>query len=126
MTDTQDASTGKKTAGAFDIRMIIAMLIGLYGVVLVVTGLFATSDADLDKADGFNINLWAGLGMVVGRGSVRRLVAAAADRRRGPPTSARNAAAADAPPCATLVPCARTCSLPSRVDVTRRRRGCPS
>ena len=63
MSDTQE-STGKKTAGAFDIRVIIAMLIGLYGVVLVVTGLFATSDADLEKADGININLWAGLGMV--------------------------------------------------------------
>jgi len=65
MTDSQDTSTGKKTAGAFDIRMIIAMLIGLYGVVLVITGLFATSDADLDKAADININLWAGLGMVV-------------------------------------------------------------
>ena len=64
MTDSQDTSTGKKTAGAFDIRMIISMLIGLYGVVLVITGLVATSDADLDKADGVNINLWAGLGMV--------------------------------------------------------------
>ena len=64
MTDTHDQSTGKKTAGAFDIRVIISMLIGLYGVVLVVTGLVATSDADLDTADGVNINLWAGLGMV--------------------------------------------------------------
>jgi hypothetical protein len=63
MTDSQDSSTGKKTAGAFDIRIIIAMLIGIYGVVLVVTGLVATSDADLDKADGININLWGGLGM---------------------------------------------------------------
>jgi hypothetical protein len=63
VSDTHE-STGKKTAGAFDIRVIIAMLIGLYGVVLVVTGLFATSDADLEKADGININLWAGLGMV--------------------------------------------------------------
>ena len=63
MTDSNDTSTGKKTAGAFDIRLIIAMLIGLYGVVLVITGLVATSDADLDKADGVNINLWAGLGM---------------------------------------------------------------
>jgi drug/metabolite transporter (DMT)-like permease len=63
MTESHDTSTGKKTAGAFDIRIIIAMLIGLYGVVLVVTGLVATSDADLEKADGININLWGGLGM---------------------------------------------------------------
>ena len=56
---------GAKTAGAFDIRMMIAMLIGVYGLVLVVTGLFFTSEADLAKADDFNINLWAGLGMLV-------------------------------------------------------------
>ncbi len=30
-----------------------------------VLGLVATSDADLTKADGININLWAGLGMMV-------------------------------------------------------------
>ncbi len=64
MTDTSGSSTGKKTAGAFDIRVIIAALIGVYGLILVGTGLFATSDADLDQADGFNINLWAGIGMV--------------------------------------------------------------
>jgi hypothetical protein len=52
-------------AGAFDIRTFIAMLIGLYGVVLVITGIVATSDADLDKTDGLNLNLWAGIGMVV-------------------------------------------------------------
>lgn len=52
-------------AGAFDIRTFIGTLIGIYGVVLVVMGLFATSDADLAKADGLNINLWAGLGMIV-------------------------------------------------------------
>ncbi len=52
-------------AGAFDIRTFIAALIGTYGVVLVAMGLFATSDEDLAKADGWNVNLWAGLGMVV-------------------------------------------------------------
>jgi hypothetical protein len=52
-------------AGAFDIRSFIAALIGLYGIVLVLVGLFGTSDADLQKADGSNVNLWAGIGMVV-------------------------------------------------------------
>ncbi len=55
----------KRKAGAFDIRTFIAMLIGIYGVVLVVMGLVATSDADLDKSGGSNVNLWAGIGMVV-------------------------------------------------------------
>ena len=57
-------SSGHK-AGAFDIRIFIAMLIGLYGVVLVAAGLVGTSDDELARADGVNINLWAGLGMIV-------------------------------------------------------------
>jgi hypothetical protein len=70
MTVTQTKQTERQgervhRAGAFDIRTFIAMLIGLYGVVLVLTGLLGTSDADLARAGGLNINLWAGLGMVV-------------------------------------------------------------
>ncbi|MDN5893534.1 MAG: hypothetical protein L0H93_05860 [Nocardioides sp.] len=53
------------TARAFDIRTFIALLIGIYGVVLVLTAIFSTSDADLDKAGGVNVNLWAGIGMIV-------------------------------------------------------------
>ncbi|HEX6877676.1 MAG TPA: hypothetical protein VF165_18605 [Nocardioidaceae bacterium] len=45
-------------------RTFIALLIGLYGVVLVFTGLFGTSDSDLARAGGLNINLVAGMGMV--------------------------------------------------------------
>jgi hypothetical protein len=52
-------------AGAFDIRTFIGSLLGIYGVVLVLTGLFATDDEALARADGLNVNLWAGLGLVV-------------------------------------------------------------
>lgn len=52
-------------ARIFDIRTFMAILIGLYGVVLVLTGLFGTSDSDLSRAGGLNINLYAGIGMVV-------------------------------------------------------------
>jgi hypothetical protein len=51
-------------AGLFDIRFIIGALIGLYGLILVVAGFF-TSDSQMEKADGLNINLWAGIGMLV-------------------------------------------------------------
>ena len=59
-------SKGKKTvAGAFDVRNVIAALIGFYGVVLVVVGL-VDHDADaLEKSGGVNANLWAGIVMVV-------------------------------------------------------------
>lgn len=59
------SSTTRRTAGAFDIRVIIGALIGLYGIVLTLLGLFGTSEADLARGDGLNINLWAGLGMLV-------------------------------------------------------------
>ncbi|HET6392479.1 MAG TPA: hypothetical protein VFG13_06630 [Blastococcus sp.] len=63
-----DAGTGsgeKHAAGAFDVRNVIAALIGFYGVVLVVVGLVDNSDEALEKAGGFNANLWVGLGMLV-------------------------------------------------------------
>lgn len=54
-----------KTAGAFDVRYIVAALMGTYGVILTILGLVNTSDAELEAADGFNVNLWAGLGLLV-------------------------------------------------------------
>lgn len=62
---TQDTTaTGTHRAGLFDIRMIIGLLLGIYGVILIVTSFF-TSQEQLDKADGANVNLWTGIGLVV-------------------------------------------------------------
>ncbi|WP_209313919.1 hypothetical protein [Blastococcus sp. TF02A-35] len=57
-------SKGQK-AGAFDVRNVIAELIGLYGVVLVVVGLLDDSAEVMEKTGGVNANLWAGIGMLV-------------------------------------------------------------
>lgn len=54
-----------RKAGAFDIRLIIALLIGVYGVILTVMGAFFITEAERQKAAGVNINLWAGIGMLV-------------------------------------------------------------
>ena len=43
-----------------DIRRIIAGLLGLYGVILLVAGIVGSSDQK-NKAAGVNINLWAGI-----------------------------------------------------------------
>ena len=59
------STASTRTAGLFDIRVIIGALLALYGVILTLLGMFAVSDADLDRGDGLNINLWAGLGMLV-------------------------------------------------------------
>ncbi|MBB5955307.1 hypothetical protein FHS29_001888 [Saccharothrix tamanrassetensis] len=50
-------------AGLFDLRLVIAVLFGVYGVVLAVVGLGFTDETDLAKSDGLNINLWSGVGM---------------------------------------------------------------
>ncbi|MCT9091944.1 hypothetical protein N4G70_24165 [Streptomyces sp. ASQP_92] len=57
----------RKSASAarlFDIRRIIGGLFTLYGVIVGGAGVFV-SDADLEKAQGVNINLWTGVGMLV-------------------------------------------------------------
>src|SRR3954466_3363956 len=60
-----DEAGQKHTAGAFDVRNVIAALIGFYGVVLVVVGLVQNDAEALEKAGGFNANLWVGLAMIV-------------------------------------------------------------
>lgn len=58
------AEQQKKKAGAFDIRVVIALLVGIYGVVLTILGIIA-DPKEVDKADGININLWGGIAMLV-------------------------------------------------------------
>ncbi|MGW5051974.1 hypothetical protein [Actinokineospora sp. NPDC004072] len=52
-------------AGLFDLRGILALLFTIYGVVLTIMGLFATSPEDLRKSGDINVNLWVGLGLLV-------------------------------------------------------------
>ena len=58
------SSGSARTAGAFDIRSVIALLFVIYGAVLTVVGVFQPA-AEVAKAAGVNINLWAGIGMLV-------------------------------------------------------------
>ncbi|MFF7446243.1 MULTISPECIES: hypothetical protein [unclassified Streptomyces] len=51
-------------ARIFDLRRIIGGLFVLYGVIVTIAGI-NPSDATLDKAEGVNINLWTGLGMLL-------------------------------------------------------------
>jgi uncharacterized membrane protein YidH (DUF202 family) len=53
------------TAGAFDIRTIIGGLLGLYGLALLVMGLWFTDSEQKAKADGENLNLVVGIGLIV-------------------------------------------------------------
>jgi hypothetical protein len=64
---TPDVPEGAQvqTAGAFDIRNFIGTLLGLFGVVLTLMGLFAFNAAEAEKTGGLNANLWAGLAMIL-------------------------------------------------------------
>lgn len=55
----------KHTAGAFDIRTFIAALIGLFGVILVLAGLFGPEQTADSRTDGSSVNLWVGIGLLV-------------------------------------------------------------
>ncbi len=62
------ATTGavkKQTAGVFDIRNIIAFVIGIFGVILLVMGLFFSPADELAKSGGIHANLIAGIVMIV-------------------------------------------------------------
>lgn len=63
---TAETTTPRKhTAGLFDVRNIIAVLMGIYGVVLLIMGLVNFTETDKKKADDINLNLWCGLGMII-------------------------------------------------------------
>ncbi len=62
-TSQTSASGRKHQAGALDIRNIIGGLIGAYGVILTLMGLFG--DPETEKTGGPNANLWAGIVMLV-------------------------------------------------------------
>ena len=59
------AEKTRHTAGAFDIRTFIAGLMGLYGVILVLTGIFGADETTNGSKTAGNVNLWVGLCLLV-------------------------------------------------------------
>lgn len=57
---------GKSATAAriFDLRRIIGGLFVLYGVIVTIAGI-TDGQAAIDKAQGVNINLWTGIGMLL-------------------------------------------------------------
>src|SRR3954471_8904038 len=60
----QSSMRAAQAANLFDLRRIIGGVFIAYGLLLAILGLF-DSQEEIDKAAGVNINLWAGLGMLV-------------------------------------------------------------
>jgi hypothetical protein len=53
----------EKASSILDLRRIIGGLLGVYGLILLGAGLFA-SEAEKEKAAGVNINLWVALALL--------------------------------------------------------------
>ncbi len=65
MTDDKPSETLTSAASKlFDIRLLIGSLFTLYGGLLIIYSFF-TTQAQLEKAVGINMNLWLGLSMLV-------------------------------------------------------------
>ena len=56
-------NTRRNTAGLLDIRTIIGALLAIYGLILLLMGIFA--DPQTDKTGGVNANLYAGIALLV-------------------------------------------------------------
>jgi hypothetical protein len=59
-----DQTRVERAANLFDLRRIIGGVFSAWGLLLVILGLF-DSEEEIEKAAGVNINLYAGLGMLV-------------------------------------------------------------
>ena len=59
-----DEGRARRAASLFDLRRMIGGLFAVYGVILVILGIGA-SDAEIDKAAGWNLNLWTGVAMLI-------------------------------------------------------------
>ncbi|WP_084474179.1 hypothetical protein [Nocardia vermiculata] len=87
----------------FDIRTIVGALLGCYGVILVVTALVGQSAADRVRTGGWNVNLWAGIGMLVAAAAfllwvaLRPVRALTAPDTAAPDTAASDGDSTDAP-----------------------------
>jgi hypothetical protein len=62
--ETEEARRKSAAARLFDIRRVIGGLFVAYGLIVGLVGLF-DGQAEVDKAQGVRINLWAGAAMLV-------------------------------------------------------------
>ena len=60
----EDEADAARAANKFDIRRLIGALFCVYAAILIALGLFGSHHIK-NKADGINIDLWTGLGMLV-------------------------------------------------------------
>jgi hypothetical protein len=60
----EDEAEAARAANRFDIRRLIGALFCLYAIILIALGVFG-SHTIKHKADGINVDLWTGIGMLI-------------------------------------------------------------
>jgi hypothetical protein len=60
----EDEIKAARVANRFDIRRLIGAVFTVYGLILLVLGIFG-SETVKNKANGSNVDLWTGIGMLV-------------------------------------------------------------
>jgi hypothetical protein len=63
ISDEEEAEAAR-AANRFDIRRLIGAVFAVYGLILLALGIFGSSTVK-HKADGSNVDLWTGIGMVI-------------------------------------------------------------
>ena len=54
-----------KTAGAFDIRNFIGVLLGIFGIILTIAGIVGFTPDEAERTGGIDANLWTGVGLII-------------------------------------------------------------
>ncbi|WP_152348182.1 hypothetical protein [Brevibacterium sp. CFH 10365] len=54
-----------KTAGAFDIRNFIGILLGIFGIILTIAGIVGFTPDEAERTGGVDANLWTGIGLII-------------------------------------------------------------
>lgn len=65
MSEHETNQTSRHTAGAFDIRTFIALLMGIYGVILVLAGIFGGNTTTNGQSVSGSINTFVGIALLV-------------------------------------------------------------
>ena len=60
----EDEAEAARAANRFDIRRLIGGLFCLYALILIALGIFGSHTVK-NKADGINVDLWTGIGMLI-------------------------------------------------------------
>ncbi|MGC2940802.1 hypothetical protein [Brevibacterium sp. FAM 24638] len=54
-----------KTAGAFDVRNFIGVLLAIFGIILTFAGIFGFTPDEAERTGGVDANLWTGIGLII-------------------------------------------------------------